>query len=312
MVHERVEIRKWTGLYPLEQLREEAVCFVEQRRAESPNNYPDAAAVANHVKLMSPGGEIVTSPFHIAVVEQLRAEAFSGSRFSKVPTDVFVFAKGEPQNRAVTKVGGLPFWPRSRAWPKGESKQPLSFVAQVCFADSKDLVGDLPGDVMLIFADGIYGEDWSDEDSEALRFEWVRTTETDLIRQSEIPKARWQLLPCYGAIHRTLDFVDAYESVVDRYNQPYCVDVIEGTKIGGLPRWIQEEAELPGRFLCALGSIQPESKRPYPFINVEQPFDYWSAERRKERDLFLMWGDVGSLYVFLEDDGTIHWAIQGY
>src|SRR6266403_694498 len=84
-----------------------AIC--RSLREEMPDEYPNEAAVERHVKLMSPSGEIVTSPCHLATVEQLRAECLSKRCLPTAPTDVFVFAKGEPPDRGVTKVGGLPF-----------------------------------------------------------------------------------------------------------------------------------------------------------------------------------------------------------
>ena len=36
-----------------------------------------------------------------------------------VPTDVFTFIPGEPQERSVTKIGGLPYRPASLPWPRG-------------------------------------------------------------------------------------------------------------------------------------------------------------------------------------------------
>jgi hypothetical protein len=35
----------------------------------------------------------------------------------------------------------------------------MTFVAQFCFGDSTDLFPSLPGDLLLLFADGIYGKD---------------------------------------------------------------------------------------------------------------------------------------------------------
>jgi hypothetical protein len=350
MIHERVDIERWSKLFPLESLRKEAREFVESRRKASPHAYKNKSEVERHVKLMSPGGEIVTSPHHLAVVEQLRAEWLGGGELPGFPTDVFVFGRGEPPDRSVTKAGGLPFWPKARSWPAGKSGRPLNFVAQFCFADSSDLYDSLPGDVLIVFADGRYGEDWTEGDVGALRFEWVNRSESRLVESGDIPPSRWELLPVYGEIHRTKDYLTggawepawwalllkksknphrflhglgARRALETAYHGPWRIAVIEGTKIGGIPRWIQPAEKIPGRFLCSLGSVDPayqiveEIRRPYPFTNFEAPLirrrrGFRSEEEEIDADRLLMWGDAGSLFLFLDDDGRIHWTIQCY
>ncbi|NQT13137.1 MAG: DUF1963 domain-containing protein [Planctomycetes bacterium] len=98
-------------------------------------------------------GTEITSPSDICINERLRAEVREQVDWGPaVPVDVFVMATGEPRDRHVTKIGGLPYRPASKPWPKSQDRQPMTFLAQFCFADSKDLVGDLPGEVLLVFA----------------------------------------------------------------------------------------------------------------------------------------------------------------
>jgi Domain of unknown function (DUF1963) len=273
---------------------------------------------------MSPKGEIVTSPRHLAVVEQLRAEWLGRRQLPGFLTDVFIFARGEPADRSVTKVGGFPFWPKARSWPAGKSGQPMDFLAQFCFADSSDLFDSLPGDVLIIFADGRYGEDWHEGDAGALRFEWVNRSESRVVETGDIPASRWELFPVYGEIHRTKDYVmgEVTTELEKAYHQPWCIAVVEGTKIGGIPRWIQQAEKIPGRFLCSLGSVHPDYqvgsiRRTYPFTNFEGPLvrrrrGFRAGEEEIDGDRLLMWDDVGSLFLFLDDDGRIHWTIQCY
>ena len=135
-----------------------------------PNEYPSEAHVDRHIKLMQPGGEILVGPGSLAVNEQLRAEALAGScyRGSRIATDVFVWARGEAPNPAMTKIGGVPYRPRSLPWPRDGEGRRIRFIAQLCFADSRDIVGDLPGDVLLIFGD----DDALLVAPERLVFEW--------------------------------------------------------------------------------------------------------------------------------------------
>lgn len=57
----------------------------------------------------------VTSPFHLVMNEHRRQQATAHKPREK-PTliDIFAWAYGEPSNREVTKMGGLPYFPASR------------------------------------------------------------------------------------------------------------------------------------------------------------------------------------------------------
>ena len=54
---------------------------------------------------------------------------------------------------SVTKVAGLPYRAAGLPWPLTDDGRPMTFLAQFCFEESRDLVGKLPGDVLLIFAE---------------------------------------------------------------------------------------------------------------------------------------------------------------
>jgi hypothetical protein len=144
---------------------------------------------------MEPHGDILVGPGTLAVNEQLRMEAFAGGRYSgaRIATDVFVWARGEAPNPAMTKIGGLPYRPKSIPWPLDDQEMPIRFIGQVCFADSRDIVGDLAGDVLLIFGD----DDALLAEPERLVLEWSDLGIGDLI--TEIPRtASEPLTPCYG------------------------------------------------------------------------------------------------------------------
>jgi hypothetical protein len=260
----------------------------------------------------------LTSPFQLVINERLREKAgiFNCSHRS-LPTDIFIFAEGEPLRRETTKIGGIPYLPANRHWPRLPSGKPLTFVAQFCFADSHDLTGELPGDVLLIFVESDeYGLDlnWADE-AEMKRqivFEWVSIGDFPLVTAAMIPKTKWKPFPCYGAIFRAYDYPD-----LDKFAYPetanYIPTINSATKIGGVPEWIQYEELLPGRFLCELNSTMAEGVLPYPFLNRSAPLDKtWSKQRTGEfgKTDLLHWGDVGTLYLFIDDEGQIHWTIQ--
>jgi hypothetical protein len=256
-------------------------------------------------------GYSITSPFHVAIVEQIRREALAhGDVGRSVPTDVFVFGKGEPMHRWATKVGGLPFRPAGIPWPTTSKGKPMTFVAQICFSWSRDIIGPLPGDVMLVFAKDNLP---SIRDADSFRFEWYSLqVNGPLVTYNALPAPAWRFVTCYGVAYRTMDYPEAGRAFA-KYQRPYNLDVIEGTKIAGVPRWIQKPARCGGRVLCTLGSIQPVYGRRFPWINQAEPeFLYRENLRRPSDDDMLLWGDCGTIYLFLGDDGQVQWEMQDY
>jgi hypothetical protein len=285
-VHERLDLAAWVSEFSLSRLRDEARDFVLERRERMPDEYVDDRSVDNHIKLMRPKWKIVVGPRDVAINEQLRAEslALAGYNGPRFPTDVVVWGKGEPSNRAVSKVGGLPYRPANLPWPVDDNGSPLRFVAQLCFVDSKAVVPKLPGDILLVFGD----DDALIYENERLVFEWWQLASGSLV--AEVPASEDVLTPCYGVLHRTFDRDDS---------------IFEGTKIGGLPRFIQDVPECSGTFIAALGSISVDSEQRHPFVNRSQPRG-WS----REKDLEI--GDMGSLYLFLNSDGSVEAISQCY
>ena len=310
-IHERVVIGRWTDTFALARLRREAHDFVLDRNRRMPGEYSTQDRVDNHIRLMEPAGEMVAGPRDIAVVEQLRDEALARhGRLSGevVPTDVFVFGLGDAPMPEATKVGGLPYWPADRPWPSAPSGGPMTYIAQFCFADSRDIVPDLPGEVLVLFGDW---EAYCDDEGTALLGEWVSIGPRPLIAPGDLVATDWpHITPCYGQIHRTWDYAGD-ERPFDDYRCPWLLESIEGTKIGGLPRLAQGDPILPGQFLCSLGSIGAAPGRAWPFVNVETPYAFGEPEG------LLSWGDAGSLYLFLEPGlrngpPLLHWTVQGY
>src|SRR5262249_29999625 len=148
-------LQYWIAQFSLARLRDQARQFVLTRCDAKPEDYPDETALERHIVLMQPHGEILIGPGSLAINEQLRAEAFADNHYrgARVATDVFVWQPGEPPNPATTKIGGIPYRSRSSPWPRDQAGKPVRFIAQLCFADSRDISGDLPGDVLLIFGD---------------------------------------------------------------------------------------------------------------------------------------------------------------
>lgn len=81
--------------------------------------------------------------------------------------------------------------------------------------------------------------------------------------------------------------------------------MLQATKIGGVPPWTQPPTEMPGRYIATLGSVHPTHGERFPFLNVEEPLNSYDGG-------YLMWGDVGNLYLFLQEDGSVLGAIDCY
>lgn len=300
MKHPLVDLGHWKSIFSLESLRAEARAFAEERRQKEPSFYRDERQFEEHIHGMGPGGEIITSPMHLAVVEQIREEEFQrrGVRPSGVRTDVFVFSLTPPSRRDLTQIGGLPYWPASREWPVTDAGRPMTFLAQLSFLDSPEVRQGLPGDVLLVFTDPD-----SLLDPEGLKFFWMSEGESALVTST--PGADWVPFACYGHLCPTHDYPEA-EEWFDDYHSPYMLANLEGTKIGGAPRWIQYDGELPGRFLGTVGSTHPATRSPYPWVDTAEPIGGWSGPSDA-----LMWGDVGMLYLSWDGE-KVHCTDQSY
>lgn len=292
MLHEQLNIAHWRQVYSVARMRAEG---------QKPDDFN------------------ITGPRSIAVIEQLREETFAMlPGIERVPTDIFILSLGEPDQRAVTKISGLPYRAAGKPWPTAPSGIPMTFVAQFCFADSRDLVPPLPGDLLLIFIEGKgwgYGQkagyDWiwgyGDHRDSAVTFEWVSLGDFPLVTQEEIPETPWKLTPFYGTIYRTWDYPNAdgfaYPEVAE-----HIATELEAMKIGGVypSPWIPQD-DL-GNYLCTLNSIFCQEPS-YPFLNVLKPLS--AEEWRLSANEPLQIGDMGLMNIFLAADGSIRWAADG-
>lgn len=262
-------------------------------------------------------GEIITSPCHICNNEHLRREARDKFVWGPaVPVDVFVMAEGEPPDRHVTKIGGLPYRPARSPWPTTEAGTPMSFLAQIDLTDSKDLVGELPGDVLAVFTPD------SDNYIESLHFEWQRLGLKEVVSPEEVPEQAWRPDPCYGHICRTVSYPEGEEkldSPASKY--PLCRGLeiwssyhllqYQATQIGSAPSFIQPGADqLPGQRLCAISSVQPAMHEPYPWVNRSEP--RMAKDERRYDDSYFMLCDVGCIYISIDEGGQLHYGWSCY
>jgi hypothetical protein len=291
MLHQQLDIAHWTSIFPLERLRQAA-------------------------RGKTPYASMISGPYDIAVLEQLREASYAPlPMIERVPTDVFVWSRGESHQRAVTKIGGLPYRVAGKPWPITQSGTAMAFAAQICFADSQNIIPSLPGDILLIFTEA---KNWGDEakplydfmgESEhdsVLLFEWTALTTLPLVTQQDIPETGLHIMPCYGSIYRTWDYPHvagyAYPDIAE-----YIPPVIEATKIGGVCPLQEQERNGTEGYFCSLSSLSNEISQPFPFLNVPEPISW--QEWRHSYPLKI--GDVGLINLFLTHEGNIRWTFHG-
>jgi hypothetical protein len=93
----------------------------------------------------------------------------------------------------------------------------VRFIAQLCFADSRDIVGELPGDVLLIFGD----DDSPLVEPQRLAFEWSSLGIQECALEVPQMGASELLAPYYGVIHRTEDWPNAADEIGGRFRCPW-------------------------------------------------------------------------------------------
>lgn len=321
--HDPVDVERWRKEFPLEPERKKAREFVDARKKEDPDFYSSKKAMEDHVKLLSPKAGLITGPYELSVMDTLREEAnLEEIGLPVVCADVFVWNFGEPENRSTTKTGGLPYWPKNRPWPTNPDREPLIFLAQFNFKDSTDLVGETPGDILLLFLDPST-DSFSLWPEDKLSFFWQDVEDSPaLVKPPDLPKQECGIAPCWGSLFRTHEWGDMYSLDEEVLFEIQELLVYEATKIGGEPLFIQEEPEnLPGRHLCTLASLNPgrDEEKPYPFINTERSFEELEADWDKGIGVdtsvetgFAMFGDGGSLYIFMDEKGRLSYEVQCY
>jgi hypothetical protein len=233
---------------------------------------------------------------------------------SAVPCDLFIWGVGEPPDRRLTRVGGVPWLPRRTPWPAIDDVV-TTFLCQFDLRDSRDLIGqrvsgDLPGDLLLVFV--------ADEsapltgDAQEMRFVWVSAEETDIVTAADVPKPTHQFdfVTAWGVRYRTADipskWKEAYEISDDAPSgRCWMLPVLWGTKIGGVPYNSQENhTEPPPGYLCQLISIQASETR-WPWVDRELPLQNFGDNGIYEDKNSLMIGDMGELTLFLHNDGSV-------
>lgn len=259
-----------------------------------------------------PSGRVITSPIDLWEVEVARDDLGRGTLGPPVPVHLFLWSVLPPAKPYLTKLGGVPWRPASRPWPRNARGEPCTFVAQFCFADSRALVRrNLPGDVLLVFF-----ADWNSWYGDTLHLEWSQLDIREPVASAAVPLQSLVVPQFSGVIYETCDYpeVDSRgcEGLEDGAAH-FLVAETQATKIGRTSFFCQD---LPMRqdqeLLCTLSSVMPDSGEPersmahWPLLDLERhagdpapcDADGWSAEQ-------MVFGDAGALYFLIDGSGDV-------
>jgi hypothetical protein len=288
MIHERLDLQNWINAFPLPSSKDEL----------------DVSST-------------VSGPKAVAYIEQIRdrIKDAQGKLGPPVPLDLCIWKLGDSPNREITKVGGVPYWPANEPWPHLDRRTPLTFVAQLCFADSHDILPVLPGDMLSIFA--------AENDYSLLHVRWLEFGNEELTPPKKLPKPRWHIEPCHAVLHRTADYPQANWKLFQEFGYPigkWCRRLTNCTKIGGawqlrgeigdpedcddpqqrmeIETAIKRVNKMEQQFIAQICSITPSAEQ--PFVNVAT----WKSVPTSRASDLLKVADVGGYDFFFDGENT--------
>lgn len=228
-------------------------------------------------------------PFDIACIEAIR-DSIDFTSLTKRETDFLVLNYGRTNDRTATQMGSPPFFPASKPWPVRDGK-PMRFFIQVNFSDSKDILPELPGDILVIFVSHETQADVVDE----IHIEWFDLREYNLIpaERTHLPDwEHWTFGGCWGVPFRTFDVLETKPVILQAGRAYSIVDEVlgaytplfyraarwSGMKIGGYPSFHYPDQELADldrdqRLIFSYGAIGPNETYPYPWLNWPTPYE---------------------------------------
>ena len=164
----------------------------------------------------------------------------------------------------------------------------------------------------MIFVGGKDDDDWYWEPMQ-VRFEWVALGSGSL-SDTDPSLIAGKSGPFFGAIYRSADYPDAFEVDQEPEFGRFGVDLLNGTKIGGVPHLNQSEHGVFGQFLCQLSSVVAFPEVPYPWVELRrEPLDLWSAENSYHcKGNIVMFGDGKYIHIYRDDAGHVCSAFDSY
>lgn len=237
----------------------------------------------------------------------------------RTANDIVFWTSVPPSKPYLTRTGGAPFRDAHLPWPQKHGVD-LTFIGQICFLDSIDLLPPLPGNLLLMFASHLneITEGGPDDKETGLYLEWVTISEIkDPITEGDCP-ATFPVPKYSGVLHRYFDWrFDTLESSgimakfasLDRGELPFYVNS-SITKIGPTylevqsgwdPRvWIASDEKLAGKWslIATFHAISPTRQPDTHFLdNPLGPGLEFFSERRKSALIDLP-GDPGHIVLF--------------
>ncbi len=264
------------------------------------------------------------TPFEVALREnQLRLVQSEFDPGPGFPAHYLLYAQGEPDTREQSRIGGLPYRPRGLPWPMDVLGRPKEFVCQIDFSDSRSLLPELPGEIMLLFAseEGVGDEPFT--------LEWYPSGLANLMSVGDLPRLTFtfpmvQHESVFCCLYETFDFPEAKMRIQGtRFESWKTFGVPCGSKIAGFC-----ESVAPGReHIFTLESIRLFFGEPFPFANRKdwepdsvfgRVFSKLGRRLREARGArnpcydILMIGDLGRIHVFKGASGQFHATDENY
>lgn len=228
-------------------------------------------------------------PFDVACIEAIR-DSIDFTSLTKRETDFLVLNYGRTNDRTATQMGSPPFFPASKPWPVRDGK-PMRFFIQVNFSNSKDILPELPGDILVIF---VTHETYA-YIPEEIHVEWFDLRESNLMpadRTHVCDWEHWTFGGCWGVPYRTFDVLETKPVILQAGRAYPIVDEVlgaytclfyhaarwSGMKIGGYPSFHYPDQELADlnreqRLIFSYGAIYPSPTYPYPWLNRPTPHE---------------------------------------
>lgn len=301
-VHPEVDFEYWSSVFPIETFQE----------TSGPRKY-SSTAKGDPLDLWKPRGAIITSPAHLCNIELVRKQyARTKDLGSPVPVDIFLWSTKPVAKPYLTKLGGVPHRESAKPWPKDANDKPYTFVAQYCFADSKDIISDkIPGEVMLVF----FKDAKSMYDPQAIHVEWSSMELDSPLTKEKCPAPSFVVPQLSGHIYRTNEYPESRGVFKEEgHAEYYLFPTTQASKIGRETYFIQHDVRGPGEeLLCTLNSLHP-SKSKWPYIDLEDLPDDWNKpdEPYGWGRYRMMFADLGCLYFVIDEHGKVRWSLDSY
>ena len=226
---------------------------------------------------------------------------------------ICVFSLEDVGDRATSRIGGLPFWPKEIPWPICNScEEPLAFMAQLDFRRFR-VSHKLPHDVITFhYCTYCQPQNNVKGKGEALVSWHDFRSDLELIEPESIPVGVVNDHgPAYGEFLQAVDFPTPNEayggSIVQGDEYTYLQFTLQGTKFGGYPPPVQR-----------IGTPVDANKNPMRFLGTIGSFKSRSLRRGRSESVScgdLVWGDMGCVFLWISDASTSHdisWFIASY